>query len=198
MHDVRARCRPCASPPGTSTRSSSASTRRSTWLAERQPDIVCLQETKCVDDAFPREPFEALGYNVAVHGQKTFNGVALLSKFPFDEVSSGLPGDHSRRPCALHRGGGLDRERRAAGRQHLSAQRQSAGDGKILLQDRLDETALCLRARPAVAGGAAHPRRRLQRHPGRRPTRAIRKSGSATRCSCRARAANSVRSSISV
>ena len=64
-----------------------------TWLAERKPDIVCLQETTCVDDAFPREPFESLGYNVAVHGQKTFNGVALLSKFPFDEVSNGLPGD---------------------------------------------------------------------------------------------------------
>ncbi len=63
------------------------------WLAERKPDIVCLQETKCVDEAFPREPFEALGYNLAVHGQKTFNGVALLSKFPFDEISSGLPGD---------------------------------------------------------------------------------------------------------
>ena len=65
------------------------------WLAERSPDIVCLQETKCVDDAFPREPFEALGYNLALHGQKTFNGVALLSKLPFDEVSNGLPGDHA-------------------------------------------------------------------------------------------------------
>jgi len=64
-----------------------------TWLGERKPDIVCLQETKCVDDAFPREPFESLGYNVAVHGQKAFNGVALLSKFPFDEVSNGLSGD---------------------------------------------------------------------------------------------------------
>jgi len=63
------------------------------WLAERKPDLVCLQETKCVDDAFPRLEFESLGYNVAVHGQKTFNGVALLSKFPFDEVKSGLPGD---------------------------------------------------------------------------------------------------------
>jgi exodeoxyribonuclease III len=63
------------------------------WLKEREPDIVCLQEIKCVDDAFPREPFEALGYNLAVHGQKTFNGVALLSKLPFDEVTSGLPGD---------------------------------------------------------------------------------------------------------
>jgi exodeoxyribonuclease-3 len=63
------------------------------WLAERKPDIVCLQEIKCVDDAFPREPIEALGYNIAVHGQKTFNGVALLSKLPFDEVAPGLIGD---------------------------------------------------------------------------------------------------------
>ncbi|HZD91943.1 MAG TPA: exodeoxyribonuclease III [Pseudolabrys sp.] len=63
------------------------------WLAESGPDIVCLQEIKCTDEAFPREPFESLGYNVAVHGQKTFNGVALLSKLPFDEVKSGLHGD---------------------------------------------------------------------------------------------------------
>ena len=63
------------------------------WLKEREPDIVCLQEIKCQDDAFPREPIEALGYNVAVHGQKTFNGVALLSKLPFDEVKSGLDGN---------------------------------------------------------------------------------------------------------
>jgi exodeoxyribonuclease III len=70
------------------------------WLSERQPDIVCLQETKCVDDAFPREPLESLGYNVAVHGQKTFNGVAILSKLRFDEVTARLPGedgdDHAR------------------------------------------------------------------------------------------------------
>ena len=64
-----------------------------TWLKESQPDIVCLQEIKCTDDAFPREAIEALGYNVAVHGQKTFNGVALLSKCPFDEVAPGLIGD---------------------------------------------------------------------------------------------------------
>jgi exodeoxyribonuclease III len=64
------------------------------WLKERAPDIVCLQETKCMDDAFPREPIEALGYNVAIHGQKTFNGVAILSKLPFDEVTPRLPGDN--------------------------------------------------------------------------------------------------------
>jgi exodeoxyribonuclease-3 len=65
------------------------------WMTERSPDIVCLQETKCVDDAFPREPLEALGYNVAVHGQKTFNGVAVLSKFPIEEVTPRLPGEDS-------------------------------------------------------------------------------------------------------
>ncbi len=63
------------------------------WLKERAPDIVCLQEIKCTDEAFPREPLEALGYNLKVHGQKTFNGVAILSKPPIDEVKSGLGGD---------------------------------------------------------------------------------------------------------
>ena len=63
------------------------------WLTERTPDVVCLQEIKCVDEAFPREAFENMGYNVAVHGQKAFNGVALLSKLPFDEVAPGLIGD---------------------------------------------------------------------------------------------------------
>ncbi|HRK25361.1 MAG TPA: exodeoxyribonuclease III [Beijerinckiaceae bacterium] len=62
------------------------------WLRTRAPDVVCLQEIKCVDEAFPTAEIEALGYNVAVHGQKTFNGVAILSKRPFDEVQRGLPG----------------------------------------------------------------------------------------------------------
>jgi len=64
-----------------------------TWLQERSPDVACLQEIKCVDEAFPREPIEALGYNVVTHGQKTFNGVALLSKLPLDEVTPRLAGD---------------------------------------------------------------------------------------------------------
>ena len=63
------------------------------WFDEAQPDVACLQEIKCVDEKFPREPFEALGYNVAVHGQKTYNGVALLSKTPLEDVRNGLPGD---------------------------------------------------------------------------------------------------------
>ena len=62
------------------------------WLKETQPDVVCLQEIKCLDEAFPRGEVEAAGYNVATHVQKTFNGVAILSKSPV-EVTRGLPGD---------------------------------------------------------------------------------------------------------
>ena len=63
------------------------------WLDEEKPDIVGLQEIKTVDEAFPRAEIEALGYNIETHGQKSWNGVALLSKRPFDEVHRGLPGD---------------------------------------------------------------------------------------------------------
>ncbi|RDE09289.1 exodeoxyribonuclease III [Pelagibacterium lacus] len=63
-----------------------------TWLDESKPDIVGLQEIKCLDENFPRAEFEARGYNIETHGQKSFNGVALLSKIPFDEVHRGLAG----------------------------------------------------------------------------------------------------------
>ncbi|MER2537253.1 MAG: exodeoxyribonuclease III [Rhizobiaceae bacterium] len=63
------------------------------WLREAEPDIVCLQEIKSVDEQFPRAEIEALGYAVETHGQKGFNGVAILSRLPFDEVNRGLPGD---------------------------------------------------------------------------------------------------------
>ena len=63
------------------------------WLAEAQPDVACLQEIKSVDEAFPRELFEAMGYRVETHGQKSFNGVAILSKLPLEDVVRGLPGD---------------------------------------------------------------------------------------------------------
>jgi exodeoxyribonuclease III len=64
----------------------------SRWLVARSPDIVCLQELKCVDEAFPRAEIEALGYTVATHGQKTFNGVAILSKHPMEIEARGIPG----------------------------------------------------------------------------------------------------------
>ncbi|GHF50075.1 exodeoxyribonuclease III [Seohaeicola zhoushanensis] len=63
------------------------------WLDATQPDVVLLQEIKSVDEAFPTELFEDRGYNVATHGQKSFNGVAILSKLPLEDVSRGLPGD---------------------------------------------------------------------------------------------------------
>ncbi|MGD0185014.1 MAG: exodeoxyribonuclease III [Roseiarcus sp.] len=62
------------------------------YLGEKSPDALCLQEIKCLDEAFPRAEVEDLGYNVATHGQKTFNGVAILAKRPI-EVTRGLPGD---------------------------------------------------------------------------------------------------------
>lgn len=65
------------------------------WLKEARPDIVLLQEIKCVDEVFPAMEIEALGYNIATHGQKTYNGVAILSKFPLEDIRRGLPGDDS-------------------------------------------------------------------------------------------------------
>ena len=66
-----------------------------TYLRQESPDVICLQEIKSVDENFPTAAFEDLGYNVATHGQKGFNGVAILSKQPFDEVTPRLPGDDS-------------------------------------------------------------------------------------------------------
>lgn len=63
------------------------------WLDESRPDVALLQEIKSVDQNFPREMFEDRGYNVETHGQKGFNGVAILSKFPLEDVVRGLPGD---------------------------------------------------------------------------------------------------------
>ncbi|MEP3297364.1 MAG: exodeoxyribonuclease III [Pseudoruegeria sp.] len=65
------------------------------WLAERKPDVALLQEIKSVDENFPREVFEDMGYHVETHGQKSFNGVAILSKLPLEDVTRGLPGDDS-------------------------------------------------------------------------------------------------------
>ena len=57
------------------------------WLKDANPDVCCLQEIKSQDDVFPRQPLENLGYNLVTHGQKGFNGVAVLSKRPFDDVT---------------------------------------------------------------------------------------------------------------
>ncbi|SEP55230.1 exodeoxyribonuclease III [Thalassovita taeanensis] len=67
----------------------------SDWLDEAQPDVALLQEIKSVDENFPREMFEDKGYQVETHGQKSFNGVAILSKLPLEDITRGLPGDDS-------------------------------------------------------------------------------------------------------
>ncbi len=63
------------------------------WLDTAQPDVALLQEIKSLDATFPRGPFEDRGYRVEIHGQKGFNGVAILSKLPLEDVHRGLPGD---------------------------------------------------------------------------------------------------------
>ncbi|MGI9169905.1 MAG: exodeoxyribonuclease III [Caulobacteraceae bacterium] len=75
------------------------------WFEAASPDVACLQEIKCVDEKFPAEAFERLGYNVAIHGQKAYNGVALLSKTPLEDVRRGLPGEDG------HADGGEDHAR---------------------------------------------------------------------------------------
>ncbi|MEM8698944.1 MAG: endonuclease/exonuclease/phosphatase family protein, partial [Pseudomonadota bacterium] len=63
------------------------------WLKEAHPDVAVLQEIKSVDEAFPAQEIEDLGYSVATHGQKGFNGVAILSRHPLEDIARGLPGD---------------------------------------------------------------------------------------------------------
>lgn len=77
------------------------------FLATRQPDVVCLQETKLEDINFPRAEIEAAGYQVAFSGQKTYNGVAILSKAPLADIQVGIPGleDEQRRVLAATVGG---------------------------------------------------------------------------------------------
>jgi len=61
------------------------------WVNERDPDIILLQELKCQEEHFPKEEVEDLGYNIALLGQKSYNGVAILSKSPVEDVVYGLP-----------------------------------------------------------------------------------------------------------
>jgi exodeoxyribonuclease-3 len=65
--------------------------RLEAWLASRRPDVLCLQELKCTEEQFPTEAVERLGYHAAIFGQKTYNGVAILSTTPPEEVERGIP-----------------------------------------------------------------------------------------------------------
>jgi exodeoxyribonuclease III len=76
------------------------------WLARAQPDIMCLQELKLEDPKFPRAELQAAGYLCAFSGQKTYNGVAILSRVPLLEVGTGIPGfaDEQKRVIAATAG----------------------------------------------------------------------------------------------
>ena len=65
------------------------------WIQDENPDVLCLQEIKCIQENFPKTPLEDLGYNIAICGQKAYNGVAILSKAPLDILHTTLPGDPS-------------------------------------------------------------------------------------------------------
>ncbi len=134
------------------------------WLAEARPDVVAVQEIKSVDEAFPRAEIEDAGYNVVTHGQKGFNGVAILSRLPLEDVARGLPGDdgddHARwieatvvgaravRVCGLY----LPNGNPAPGPKY---------DYKLAWMERLRAP----RRGAARGRGSRAARRRLQRHP---------------------------------
>jgi len=69
------------------------------WLEKVSPDILCLQETKIVDEKFPKEPFEAAGYQCAFYGERTYNGVAILSKYPLEKLLKGFKEEVSPAAC---------------------------------------------------------------------------------------------------
>jgi len=73
--------------------------RLTRWIAQVQPDVVCLQETKVVDELFPADAIRDLGYSALVHGQKTYNGVAILSRRPLLDPVQVLPGGGSDDEC---------------------------------------------------------------------------------------------------
>jgi exodeoxyribonuclease-3 len=63
------------------------------WLTESEVDVLCLQETKCVDENFPYQEMKDLGYHVTFYGQKSYNGVAILSKYEISDVQKNFPGE---------------------------------------------------------------------------------------------------------
>jgi exodeoxyribonuclease-3 len=69
------------------------------WLAESKPDVALLQETKTLNEGFPALEIGELGYNLALSGQKTFNGVAILSRLPIEDIRTGLPGNEADEQC---------------------------------------------------------------------------------------------------
>ena len=77
------------------------------WMQREDPDVFALQETKSIDENFPIDAIKEQGYHVSFTGQKTYNGVATISKSPIETISSGLPNydDEQRRVLAINTAG---------------------------------------------------------------------------------------------
>lgn len=71
------------------------------WVGRAEPDVICLQETKCVDENFPFQAIHDAGFETAFFGQKSYNGVAILSKFPIEDVQKGFADDDDESPKRL-------------------------------------------------------------------------------------------------
>ncbi len=154
------------------------------WLGEAKPDVALLQEIKSVDDAFPREVFEDMGYRVETHGQKGFNGVAILSKLPLEDVTRGLPGDETDEQARWIEATVIGTARRA-GLRAVSAERQPRAGAEIRLQAGLDGADARPRGGPAGDRGSGGDGGRLQRDPAGRRRGDAPRPGPKTRCSCR-------------
>lgn len=89
----------------------------SKWLQANPVEVICLQETKVIDAEFPRSPFEEMGYNLYISGQKSYNGVAIFSKIPLQNVSTGFTPIFEENPVSLvissHEMAELDLQKRA-------------------------------------------------------------------------------------
>ena len=131
------------------------------WLGAHQPDVLCLQELKVTDDLFPMLAIRSLGYHAAVHGQKTYNGVAILTRSEPLEVERGF-GDGGDDTHGAPRGGaGRGRPRG----ERLRAQRAGGRVRQVGLQDGVDEAAAGLARPPLREDRPRGPLRRLQRGP---------------------------------
>ena len=103
------------------------------WLRDAGTDVVVLQEIKATDDQFPRLEIEEMGYNIETHGQKGFNGVAILSKLPLDDIRRGLPGDERDEQARW-----IEAWSPAPRLRPLPAERQPGPRPEVRLQARLD------------------------------------------------------------
>ena len=106
------------------------------WLGGSGADLVVLQEIKSVDEGFPRQHFEDLGWTVETHGQKGFNGVAILSRLPLEDVTRGLPGDEAVIAPVWQ---AAERRRRARLGRALAAHRRAGPDARRRAEARLGQ-----------------------------------------------------------